>query len=67
MRKLCTDEIGGVKMKKNEKNTCFVIPKNVFSFLLFLGWSFGFALQRRHSCNILNHSKWRRVEKDLPK
>jgi hypothetical protein len=46
MRKLCTDEVGGVKMKKNEKKTCFVIRKNVFSFLLFSGWSFGFALQR---------------------
>jgi hypothetical protein len=22
---------------------------------------------RRHSYNILNHSKWRRIEKDLPK
>jgi hypothetical protein len=22
---------------------------------------------RSHSCNILNHSKWRRIEKDLPK
>jgi hypothetical protein len=36
MRKLCTDEIGGVKMKKNEKKTCFVIRKNVFSILSFL-------------------------------
>jgi hypothetical protein len=24
-RKLCTDELGGVKMKKNEKQMCFAI------------------------------------------
>jgi hypothetical protein len=35
MRKLCTDEVGGVKMKKNEKKKHFVIKKNVFSLLLF--------------------------------
>jgi hypothetical protein len=34
MRKLCTDELGGVKMKKKEK-MCFVIRKNLFSLLLF--------------------------------
>jgi hypothetical protein len=46
-RKLCTDEGGGVKMKKNEKKKPhFAIWKNVFSFLLFFGCSFGFAFQR---------------------
>jgi len=33
MRKLCTDEVGGVKMKKDEKKTHFSIRKNVFSFI----------------------------------
>jgi len=46
MRKLWTDEVGGVKMKKNEKKTHFVIQKNVFSLLLFFGCSFGFPFQR---------------------
>jgi hypothetical protein len=32
MRKLCTHEVGGVKMKK----TPFAIRKNVFSFFFFL-------------------------------
>jgi hypothetical protein len=45
MRKLCTDEIGGVKMKKNEKYV-FVILKNIVSLLLFFGCSFGFAFPR---------------------
>jgi hypothetical protein len=65
MRKLCTNEIGGVKMKKNEKKTCFTIRKILF----FSGCSFGFAFQRwlvKLEHNILNHSKWRRIEKDLP-
>jgi len=29
MRKLCTDEVGGVKMKKMKKKTCFVIEKYI--------------------------------------
>jgi hypothetical protein len=46
---------------------------NLVFLLLFFGCFFGFAFQRwfvkprRHSYNILNHSKWRRIEKDLPK
>jgi hypothetical protein len=29
-RKLCTDEVGGVKMKKNEKKHVLKFEKNVF-------------------------------------
>jgi len=39
MRKLCNDEVGGVKMKKNEKKNCCVIQKNIFFLLLFFGCS----------------------------
>jgi hypothetical protein len=46
MRKLCTDEVGEVKMKKNEKKMHFAIWKNIFSLLLFSGCSLGFAFQR---------------------
>jgi hypothetical protein len=46
MRKLCTDEVGWVKMKKNEKKKHFSIRKNEFSLLLFFGCSFGFAFRR---------------------
>ncbi len=45
MTKLCTDEVGGIKMKKKKKMH-FIIWKNVFSLLLFFGCSFGFAFQR---------------------
>jgi len=45
LRKLCTDEVGGAKMKKM-KIMCFAIRKNVFCLLLFFGCSFGFAFQR---------------------
>jgi hypothetical protein len=40
MRKLCTHELAGVKMKRNEKKTHFAIQNNVFSLLLFFGCSF---------------------------
>jgi hypothetical protein len=45
------------------------IRKKVFFLLRLFGCSFGFAFQslRMHSYNNLNHSKWRRIEKDLPK
>jgi hypothetical protein len=47
MRKLWTDEVGGVKMKKNEKKKTFCNSKKRISFsALFFGCSFGFALQR---------------------
>jgi len=36
MRNLCTDEIGRVKMKKNEKKKCFAIHKNIFFYCSFL-------------------------------
>jgi hypothetical protein len=45
MRKLCTDEVGGVKMKKNEKNVFFNLKKGIF-FTVFFGCSFDFAFQR---------------------
>jgi hypothetical protein len=46
MRKLCTDEIGGVKMKKNEKKTRFTIRKNIFSLLLFVAASLALHFKR---------------------
>jgi hypothetical protein len=36
MRKLCTDEVGGFKMKQNETKTHFPVRKKVFSLLLCL-------------------------------
>jgi hypothetical protein len=45
MRKLCTDEeVGRVKMKKNEKKkkTHFATRKNVFSLLLLFDCSLAF-------------------------
>jgi hypothetical protein len=33
-------------MKKNKKKLRFAIRKNVFSEVIFFGWSFGFAFQR---------------------
>jgi hypothetical protein len=40
MRKLCTNEVGGVKMKKNEKKTHFVLKKYFFftALLWLLLW-----------------------------
>jgi hypothetical protein len=51
---------------------CFTIPKNVFSLQLFLGWSLGFAFSKMickafRRLSYTNDSKWRRIEKDLPK
>jgi hypothetical protein len=47
MRKLCIDELAGVKMKKNEKKkTHFAIQENIFCLLLFFGCSFGFAFRK---------------------
>jgi len=45
MRKLCIDEVGGVKMKKNEKKKSFAIQKIIFCLLFSFGCSFGFALK----------------------
>jgi hypothetical protein len=45
MRKLCTNEVGGVKMKKNG-NKRILYYKNIFSLLLFYSCFFGFAFQR---------------------
>jgi hypothetical protein len=36
MRKLCTDEVGGVKMKKNEKKNMFFNSKMYFFYFSFL-------------------------------
>jgi len=41
-RKLCTDEVGRVKMKKNEKKKPYFVIKKMY----FLYCSFGFAFQR---------------------
>jgi len=45
MRKLCTDEVGGVKMKKMEKNTFCNLKKNKIFTALFL-LLFRFAFER---------------------
>jgi len=42
LRKLCINELQGVKMKKNENKTCFAVRKNVFSLLIF--WAGPLAL-----------------------
>jgi hypothetical protein len=36
MRKLCTNEVGGVKIKKNEKKTRFAIRKKRIFFIALL-------------------------------
>jgi hypothetical protein len=36
MRKLCTDEVGGVKMKKNEKKHILQFEKKYFLYCSFL-------------------------------
>jgi hypothetical protein len=36
MRKLCTDEVGGVKMKKNEKEHVLQFEKTYFHYYSFL-------------------------------
>jgi hypothetical protein len=42
-----TDEVGGVKMKKNEKKKSVLkFEKMVFFVLLFFGCCFGFAFHR---------------------
>jgi hypothetical protein len=61
--------IRGVEEKKTEEKR--VLTWN-FLFLLFLyNYSFASAVQRRLEKlkfhDILNHSKWRRIERDLPK
>ncbi len=69
-RKLCTDKVGGVKMKKN---TFYNLKKRIFSLLHFLAaplvshFKDDLYTLRRHSSSILNHSNWRRIGKDLPK
>jgi hypothetical protein len=61
------------KRGRREKKKKSVTSKSLFLFLLFYNYSFASAIQRRieklklRSHNILNHSKWRRIEKDLPK
>jgi hypothetical protein len=35
MRNLCTDEIGGIKMKKNEKKKCLGFEKTYFFYCSF--------------------------------
>jgi hypothetical protein len=56
-------KLGVVEMKKYEKK------KHILQFekKYFLGFAFQrlFVKLERCSYNILNHSKWRRIEKDL--
>jgi hypothetical protein len=55
------------------KKMCFIIEKTYFFYCSFLAAALALQFEydleslRRHSCNILNHSKWRRIEKDLAK
>jgi hypothetical protein len=42
IRKLCTDELGGVKMKKNS----FCNLKKLIFFTAFLGCSFGYGISK---------------------
>ncbi len=72
MRKLCTDEVGGVKLGKNDKKRILRFEKTYFLYcsylaaLLALYFKDDLVSLRRFSCNILNDSKWRRIKKDLP-
>jgi hypothetical protein len=59
-------------MKKTEKKHVLQLEKTYFLYCFLgapLALHFKDDLQslRRRSYNILNHSKWRRIEKDLPK
>jgi hypothetical protein len=61
MRKLCTDEIGGVKMKKNGKKHILQFEKTYFLNCSFLAVPWGLHFKddlqslRSRSYNILNH------------
>jgi hypothetical protein len=59
-------------MKKNEKNCILQFKKRIFftpdfSWVLWLCISKMICRAEKASYNILNHSKWRRIEKVLPK
>jgi hypothetical protein len=45
-RKLCTDEVGRVRMKKNEKNAFCNLKKCIFFIAFSFGCSFDFTFQR---------------------
>jgi hypothetical protein len=45
MRKLCTDKVRGVKMKKTGKKHVLQFKRRIF-FPAVFGCSFGFAFQR---------------------
>jgi hypothetical protein len=59
--------------KWKKKNAFYNWKKRIFFTALFLHGSLALHLKydswslRRCSYNILNHSKWRRIDKDLPK
>jgi hypothetical protein len=66
MRKLCTDEVGEVKMKKNEKKV-FCNLKKCICFTAIFGFSFGFAFQRwfvELEKALLEHFKSLKMEKN---
>jgi hypothetical protein len=47
MRNLCTDEVGGVKVKKNEKKKSVLqLERKVFSLLLFFGCSLWLCISK---------------------
>jgi len=46
MRKLCTDEVGGVRMEKNEKKKQLLqFKKTYFLYSSYLAALFGFVFQ----------------------
>jgi hypothetical protein len=60
-------------MKKNEKKCVLQFEKNYFLYWSFLAAPSTLHFQddwqslRRCLYNILNHSKWKTIERDLPK
>jgi hypothetical protein len=45
LRKLCTDEVGAVKMKKNEKNLLLQFEKTYFLYCSFVAAPLAFHFQ----------------------
>jgi len=71
MRKLCTNEVGGVKMNKNKKYHILEFEKTYFLYCSFF-WLLLWVCISKMICKAwegarLNNSKWRRTEKDLSK
>jgi hypothetical protein len=60
-------------MKTNEETCLLQFDKTYYLYCSFFTALLAFHFEgvlyslKRHSYNILNHSKWRRIEKDLSK